>query len=388
MTHPASRPATSTPRTLLVTNDFPPEVGGIQVVQGALFGFLDPERLWVLASAHPDAAAYDAAQPWSTTRVSSRILLPTPAVRHRLEHLVERVRPDVVIFGSALPLGLLGDIPRRRGIPHVVFVYGAEVPVAARLPVSRRLLAHVLGECSGTVAMGPWVAAQAQAVARRPDMDICCVYPGVDTARFTPGPAKPARQALGLDPDRPTVTSISRLVPRKGMHLLLDAVRALRQDVPTLQVGIAGSGREHHRLARLVESHRLTGTVTMLGRVPNALVPDVHRAADVATMLCHTRWVGLEQEGFGIVFVEAGACGRPVVAGRSGGSVDAVADGVTGTLVDGTDTAVVAGALRDYLLDPDLAGSVGAAGRERAETIFSWEHQGRVFADWLSDRFA
>lgn len=376
-----------TPRTLLVTNDFPPGVGGIQVVQEQLFGRLDPDRLHVLASRHPQAGAFDASSPFEVTRFPQGTLLPTPLLRRRVREEIDRIEPDVVVFGSALPLGLMGDIPAGRGVPHVCFVYGADVPVPSRLPVVSRMLRSVLRGCSGLVAMGPWVAERAQRAAGR-EIDICCVYPGVDADRFSPGDAGESRRALGLDPERPTVTSISRLVPRKGMHLLVAAAADLARRVPGVQVAIGGDGRERRRLEGLIRAEGVGDVVVMLGRVPDELVVHVHRAADVSTMLCHDRWLGLEEEGFGIVFVEAGACGRPVVAGRSGGSVDAVEDGVTGTLVDARSRVSVVGALTDYLSDASLASRVGSAGRHRAEKMLTWDHQGSVFVEWMSRRYA
>ena len=113
----------------------------------------------------------------------------------------------------------------------------------------------------------------------------------------------------------------------------------------------------------------------------------LYQAGNVFAMLCHDRWGGIEAEGFGIVFVEAGACGIPVVAGRSGGATDAVVDGETGRVVDATDVKGVVEALRGYLADPRAAEAAGRAGRDRAVAELTWDHQSRRFREWMDVRF-
>ena len=128
------------------------------------------------------------------------------------------------------------------------------------------------------------------------------------------------------------VASYSRLVPRKGMDTLIRASAKLRQNYPALRVAIGGAGRDRGRLERLAE--KLKAPVTFLGHVDDDSLPSWIGASDLMVMDCRNRWFGLEQEGFGIVFVEAAACGVAQIAGRSGGSHDAVSDGETGIVVD------------------------------------------------------
>lgn len=375
------------PRVLLVTNDFPPKVGGIQVVQEELCARLDPACLSVLASAHPAAVRFDASLPYHVRRVRAETLLPGRHLARLVDRACDRFEPDVVVFGSALPLGMLRGVPRRRGIPFAVMVYGADVSVPARIPGTRGALRSVLAAADGVVALGPFVAAEVRKACPGLRAPLLEIFPGVDTDRFVPGPAADARRRLGLDAGRPTITSVSRLVPRKGMHLLVDAAARLRRQYPDLQVAIGGTGREHRSLARRIERLGLAPTVTLLGRVPDDALADLYRAGDVCTMLCHDRWLGMEAEGFGIVFVEAAACARPVVAGRSGGAADAVADGINGAVVDATDARAVDAALAAYLADPDLAHRHGEAGRERAVCTFRWDVQAPRFATWLAETF-
>jgi len=161
------------------------------------------------------------------------------------------------------------------------------------------------------------------------------------------------------------VVSISRLVPRKGMDTLIRATSVLRASFPDLVVAIGGSGRDEARLRKLAARER--APIRFLGRVPDEDLPGLVADADLFSMACRSRWLGLEQEGFGIVFVEAAAAGTPQVAGRSGGSADAVVEGETGLIVSNPDDPrALAAALGALLSDPARRRAMGAAGRRRA----------------------
>jgi phosphatidylinositol alpha-1,6-mannosyltransferase len=157
--------------------------------------------------------------------------------------------------------------------------------------------------------------------------------------------------------------------------VLIRAAARLGRTHPDLVVAIAGDGRDRRRLEMI--AGRVGAPVRFLGRVPDALLPRLYGCADAFAMLCRTRWVGLEQEGFGIVFVEAAACGVPSVAGDSGGSAEAVADGETGFVVDPTDVEAVVTALSRLLDDEALRDRLGAAARRRAEAEFTYDRLAR-----------
>jgi phosphatidylinositol alpha-1,6-mannosyltransferase len=181
------------------------------------------------------------------------------------------------------------------------------------------------------------------------------------------------------------VVSVSRLVPRKGMDVLIDAAVRLRPDFPDLTVAICGRGRDADRLAGRIAEHG--APVRLLGNLPDDVVPRLVGAADVFAMLCRNRWLGLEQEGFGIVFLEAAAAGVPQVAGASGGAGEAVEDGRTGLVVRRpTDVGAAAAALARLLTDPSLRSEMGAASRRRAEASFDYDRLAPRLAASLADR--
>jgi len=366
---------------LLVTNDFPPKVGGIQSYLWELWRRLDPERTTVLTTPHKGDRAFDAAQPMRVERDRARWLLPTTALARRIDRLAAEVDADVVLLDPALPVGLLGPRLER---PYGVVLHGAEVTVPGRMPGTRRMLARVLRDAQLVVAAGGYPATEARRAAGR-DLPTVIVPPGVDPERFHPlsdAERRAERRRLGLDPDAPVVLGLSRLVPRKGFDVLIEAGAALAVRHPDLQIAIAGAGRDRKRLERVATHHG--SPVRFLGRLPEADLPVVHGVADCFAMLCRDRWAGLEQEGFGIVFLEAAACGVPAVAGRSGGSAEAVLDGATGIVVDGSrDVVAVAAAIDRILSDRDLRARLGSTARRRAVEEFDYDVLARRLQDAL-----
>jgi phosphatidyl-myo-inositol dimannoside synthase len=367
---------------LLVTNDFPPKVGGIQSYLWELWRRLDPASFTVLTTPYDGAEAWDAEQPFRVIRTRERVLLPTPSLARRIDALAAEVGAALVMLDPALPVGLLGP---RLARPYGLVLHGAEITVPSRLPGSRALLGRVLRGAAEVIAAGGYPAAEGERATGRP-LPVTVVPPGVDTSRFVPldveGRAK-ARALFDLPADGRLVVSLSRLVPRKGMDVLVEAAALLAPERPDLTVAIGGSGRDRARLERLVG--RTGAPVRLLGRVPDADVPALYGCADVYAMVCRNRWAGLEQEGFGIVFVEAAAAGVPQVAGASGGAAEAVADGETGVVVRTPgDPAAVAGALAGLLDDPARRAALGAAARRRAVAEFGYDVLARRLAEVLA----
>ena len=357
-------------RHLLVTNDFPPKVGGIQNYLWELWRRLPPEDVVVHTTPYDGADAFDAAQPFTVTRSREPWLLPGPHLVSRVRRLAHSHAVDLVVIDPALPAGLIGP---RLGLPYAVIVHGAEVAIPARLPGTRRLLGRVLDGAAGVIAAGGYAARECERALGRP-LPTFLIPPGVDIDRFKPQSAAErveARRRLELPIEAPTVVSVSRLVPRKGMDTLVRSAALLAGVREDLQVVIAGRGRDRRRLTRLAA--RVRAPVRIPGRLSDDDLVSLYGCADVFAMLCRTRWRGLEQEGFGIVFLEAAAAGVPQVAGRSGGAHEAVADGETGIVLDPATPQSAAEAIGALLDDPERRKEMGDASRRRAESDFSYD---------------
>jgi phosphatidyl-myo-inositol dimannoside synthase len=370
-------------RHLLVTNDYPPKVGGIQSYLWELYRRLPADEVIVLTRRHRGWQAFDAEQQHRIIRPTQPVLVPEPVLARQIRDVVAAERIDLVMYDPAVPVGALGP---RMGLPYGVILHGAEVTIPGRLPGTRAVLGEVLRKSSLVASAGAYCAAEAERAART-ELPVVIIPPGVDTHRMAPLAGEDrerARASYGLEPDAEVVLTLSRLVPRKGMDRLIEAVARLAPARPRLTLLVAGDGRDRGRLERLATD--LEAPVRFLDRVPDNAMAQLYASADVFAMMCRSRWAGLEQEGFGIVFVEAAACGVAQMAGDSGGAAEAVADGQTGVVVnDPRDQLEVAAAL-SAMLDDDVArAAMGRASRERAVAEFDYDLLARRFQCALTE---
>lgn len=355
-------------RTLVVTNDFPPRPGGIQAFVHSLAARQPDGEVVVYAPAWKGAADFDAAQGFPVVRHPTSLMLPTPEVLRRARDVAAAEGCDRVWFGAAAPLGLLA---RPLGLSRAVAsTHGHEVGWAL-LPGARQVLRRIGRDVDVVTYLGEYTRTRLERAV--PCAVLERLPSGVDPALFRPGcGGHEVRRRHGLV-DRPVVVCVSRLVPRKGQDVLIRALPAVRAAVPDAALLLVGGGPDAPRLHRLAAEHGVASHVVVTGSVPWEELPAHYDAGDVFAMPCRTRRAGLEVEGLGIVFLEASATGLPVVAGRSGGSPDAVLDGETGVVLDGTSVAAVADALVGYLTDPERARAAGEAGRAWVEREWRWD---------------
>lgn len=357
-------------RHMLVTNDYPPKVGGIQNYLWELWRRLEPDDVLVYTTPYEGAALFDAQQDYRIERSVEPWLGPFPHLIKRINALAAEHKAEIIIVDPAVPLGLIAT---GFDLPYAVVLHGAEVTIPARLPGSQQALRRVLRNAEFVISAGEYALQEARRCAGQ-ELSAVVVPPGVDIDRFAPFSAQrrlKARAKFGINETDIVIATVNRLVPRKGMDLLVSAVTEAARTVPQLRVFIGGSGREAGRLERQIA--QLSAPVELLGRIDDGDVVDLYGAADLMAMLCTTRWAGLEQEGFGIVFLEAAAAGLPQIAGKSGGAAEAVVHGETGLVVDANCQTDVVEAIINMATDPQLRTRFGLAARERAVEHFSYD---------------
>ncbi len=372
-------------RHLLVTNDYPPKTGGIQTYLHELWRRLETGRAVVLtASSHEGASAFDSSSEVTIERVpASTLFLPSWRAYRAIEAAIARHEPELVLLDPAWPLGLLGPFLSR---PYGVVLHGAEVTIPSRIPIVASSLRYVLRRAKVAVCAGPFPEREALRNAAESLCPVIQIPPGVDTSLYHPlsvHERREVRSSLGFGDDDFLVASWSRLVPRKGFDTLIRASSQLRETLPSLHVLIGGQGRDRARLEKLAT--RLSAPVTFLGYVPDDEQSRWVGACDLMVMDCRSRWWGLEQEGFGIVFVEGAAAGLAPVAGRSGGSQDAVRDGRTGVVIDNPrSVSELAGVIATLAGDDEGRDRLARHALEVARANFDWN----VLAGELSRQLA
>jgi phosphatidylinositol alpha-1,6-mannosyltransferase len=254
------------------------------------------------------------------------------------------------------------------------------------LPGSRSALRRI-GERNDTVTyLGEWCRSRIERPLTAPARSrMRRLTPGVDADVFRPDPTarERVRAEFGLG-GRPVVVCVSRVVARKGQDVLVRALPEIRRRVPDAALLIVGDGPHRATVERLARDTGVAEHVVFTGAVAWERAPAFYAAGDVFCMPTRTRLGGLEPEALGICYLEAAACGLPVVAGDSGGAPDAVLEGVNGHVVDGRSSTQVAGRIADLLQDAETASRFGAAGRKWVSRRWGWEEQTRRLADLLA----
>ena len=374
-------------KILCITNDFGPRAGGIETFVIGLIERLPQSRVIVYTSAQDNCEPYD--RKWladygvEVVRDKAKILLPTPGVAYCIKDLVRERKISTVFFGAAAPLGLLSRGLRKVGVNHIVaLTHGHEVwwskvwPFTMAMKFISRHVNHLtyLGEYTRS-AISRSVTEQAAA-------NMVKIAPGIDTDHFSPQDASELRRELGLT-NKKVIVSVGRLVHRKGQDVLIEAMPNIIQEVPEAHILMIGEGPYRSYLETRVKTLGLQERVTFIGRIQYAELPRYICAGEVFVMPSRSRLAGLEVEGLGIVYLEASACGLPVIAGNSGGAPDAVLVGETGLVVEGTKTEAVASAVVELLLDPKRSQAMGLAGREWIIKEWRWDIWSARFAELL-----
>ena len=382
--------------TLVVTNDFGPRAGGIETF---IHGLLEQasknqQRNFIVLTSHQspqdEVIKFDQKM-WENNRIrvvrdTAKVLLPTRRLAKKATDLFVAHKCENVIFGSSAPLGLLAKSLRRAGAKHIVaLTHGHEV-WWARMPLFSALLRRIGAQADQMTYLGEFTrGAVANALLREDHSKLVHLPPGVDLTRFIPAAKSLELQKKWGVEGAPVIVSIGRLVPRKGCDQLIKAMPEVLKQFPKSKLLLVGTGNYKKRLEKLVRNLKVQDSVIFTGRVAHELLPAYYRLGDIFAAPCRSRYGGLEVEGLGIVYLEASACGVPVIAGKSGGAPDAVLDGKTGILVNGRDHLEISGALIKLLADEKLRAQMGTAGRVWMEQLWSWEGIGTRFEEIISD---
>ncbi|WP_276938914.1 glycosyltransferase family 4 protein [Ferrimicrobium acidiphilum] len=363
-------------RHVLITNDFLPKVGGIQAYLGEIYSRLDPESFLVITTRVPGCEEFDRGFGAPIVRLGKR-LLPTPATVRDLAGPIADFSPDLLVYDPIVPIGVARDAFE---IPYALIAHGAEVRVPAYLPVLRAQLRRTIQGSRGVIAAGGYPAEEVRKLV--PDARVVVVPPGIDRGRFCEADDSTRaslRRRWMQDPGRKLVLFVSRLVPRKGADTLLRALAAAGS-MQGLEIHIVGDGRDRRRLNRLAMA--ISNPVVFHGRLDERAKIELYQAADVFVFPARDRWLGVEQEGFGIVILEAQACGTPAIVGASGGTPEALVPS-SGQLLRRGDPAELAAVLRRVIADSTQLGSARRATSAYVREHFDYDQLSKAYESAL-----
>jgi len=363
----------------LLTTDFPPALGGISNYLFNVYRQFDLRWMTLIAPQHPDAEAFDSAQAYFAERFRAALDVPGLRgawqiwrMRREAEKLVRRNRSVILHCGHVNAAIAARKLKRRYGVPYLLWTHALEI-------MDEWLRASILPamlDADLVIANSAFTRAFLASCGVQPSR-IVMIRPGADPAHFRPGlDCGQLAKRLGVA-GRPTLLTVSRVVKAnryKGHDVVLRALPAVVREIPNLAYLIVGDGDDLEYLRRLVGECGVRKNVVFAGRVSDAELPLLYNLCD-AFIMCSREdrnRRGILAEGFGIAFVEASACGKPVIAGRSGGVADAVQDGVTGLLVNPLDSEEVAATILTVLQDQSLAKMLGENGRHWVESEMNW----------------
>ena len=381
-------------KSLLITFDYPPMMGGIAHLLSTLWRLAGNDRSAVLAPSGHASALSDRDHPIRTIRFPSppgggvfASLFGTASGLVWSVYLLLRLRPKVVIAGQVGRAGPIAHVwSKLTGRPFYVWVYGGETsPSFTSWRWSTRYVHRILRDAALVFTIGPYTSASMMDFGISADR-IVEIRPGVSQSLGHSSKDPEYVSRLGLK-DKLVFLTVGRLVERKGVDTMLRALNALGDPFPDWRYLVVSDGPYRAQLEALTTELGLEDKVTFTGFVENHELPIYYNLCDVFAMpnreLAGKGAASLSVEGFGMVLIDAAACGKPVIAGRSGGVVDAVDDGVNGILVDPGDIDALEAAIV-RLSNDDVRSRMGAAGPEFAAR-FSWDASADALRPHLED---
>jgi len=368
-------------KMLLITSVFPPQTGGSGRWFWEIYRRLPREQVVIVAGEHPRQAEFDRSHDLTVVRM--RLSLPTwgtfnprgfcgYAGRYRaIRRVLKQHRIAQVHCGTLLPEGWIAWLLKRTtGLGYLCYVHGEELNIGAHSRELGWMMRRVLRGAQRIIANSRNTAQLLEHNWHVPADRIAILHPGVDAERFIPAARCPdARRSLGWD-DRTVVLTVGRLQKRKGQDQLIRALPAIRRTVPDVLYAIVGEGEERGNLESLVRDRALSHHVRFHGELNDDDLVHCYQQCDLFAL--PNREVDGDIEGFGMVLLEAQACGKPVIAGASGGTAETLSPGETGLLVHAEDPANLAQTIAPLLEDEPRRRRMGAAGRRWVEDQFEW----------------
>ena len=367
-------------KSLLITADYPPIVSGISTVFYNIWKHLSQDRLLILAPRTKDCFEFDSK---NRIRVLRRYFSLGDNVLRRMlrsillyiytKQIVKKENINLLVCGQPMIIGFIGLVFKKQfKIPYHVWVYGGEILKFKGNKILLGMLRVILNNADKIISNSSFTAQ----VFRDLNIDVAkivIVSPAVDIEQFRPGiDISDLVREYDLEKKK-TIMTVGRLVPRKGNDTIIKCLKRVIEKIPNVVYLIIGEGPNKQNLEVLVKELGLRENVIFAGYVSDEDLPKYYNLCDLYVLPNRETGDFDTIEGFGITFVEAGACGKPVIGGRSGGTSDSILHGVTGVLVEPQDEEMLVNRIIELLVNHELANRLGSQGRERVFEKFRWE---------------
>ena len=367
--------------TLLVSDIFPPKTGGSGRWFWEIYRRLPRANYLIAAGEHPQQAAFDAEHDLRVIRLPlemrNRALRNWTSFKHyirttrTIRRLVKQERVSMIHAARPLSEGLVARaVKLLTGVPYCCYTHGEDINVATTSRELRWLTRRVLRGATAIIANSNFTRELLLKEWNVPPERVKLLHPGVDCDYFQPAaPDADVRKRLGWD-GRRVVLTVGRLQRRKGQDTMIEVVARLRERFPDLLYAIIGDGDERARLTELVARLGVGASVRFMGELTDAELLHCYQQCDVFALA--NRQIGKDVEGFGMVLLESQACGRPVLAGASGGTAETLRPGESGVVVSCDRPDEPATALAELLAERDRLDRMGRVGREWVAGKFDW----------------
>lgn len=372
-------------RVLLLTETYSPEVGGVQNYLSELMAQLSPAHTFVITKKHKNADAWDVQQKYKIVRFGvNSFFFPRWRLAYKtLEKAVVEFQPEIVVCGKALFEGRAAYLVlKKKGIPYVVMTYGMEINTWLKHWKTKHDLLKVLKNAQSIFVINEQIKnilikELTNNGAVGCEKKFVKMYPGVDDYFSQPsGDVKEIKEELGIM-DKKVIVSVCRIVHRKGIDVVINAMKRVNNDVPDAVYLVLGEGPEKSSLEKLAQEIGADKSVKFLGRISREKMRVVLQAADLFVLT--PRDEDGDMEGFGVVYLEAAMAGLCAVGSKSGGVPEAVINAQTGLLAQENDVHDTAEKIIKLLRDDVLRSNLANNAHARAVAEFSWQNRGILF---------
>lgn len=376
-------------KTLIITLEYPPTVGGIATYVHDLANALDPAQTIVLAPLHKDQKAWDAGVRYTIIR--KKLLFPKwmwprwLLLVHAVRQMVKTHGVELILVQHVLPVGYAAiRMQKKFGIPFLLFSHGTDLVAGTRTAWKKRMVTRVAKAAEQIIFNSESLKRRFLQTLPQFEAVSTVLYPCPDSEFFEPAPQEEIetlRRQYALQ-GKHVILSVSRLTDGKGFPHLIRMMPELLQRVPHLVWIIVGDGDKRDNIMHEIQKRNLQNVTRFIGEIPHAALKKFYYLADLFVLLTHPD-EGRE-EGLGLVFLEAAAAGLPAVAGKSGGVEEAVLHAETGIVVDlfKGDQAIIT-AIADLFSHESYRKQLGLQAQTRIKSDFLWEHQMKRIERWI-----